>query len=350
MFFSASRFLRLMAMIGASVLIGAVSGAASAENVTVGIIGSSTDAPIFIADANGYFKDEGLTVKLVQFNSGAKMVPVLGTGDLDAGAGAASVGLYNASERGIEIKIVADKVQYGTTYNHSSLLVRKDLVASGKFKGFKDLKGLKVAITAHGSTDESVLNEALKLGGLKWGDAEPVYLGFGQHLPAFENGAIDASLTAEPLVTRILKAGSAVQFVSNDKIYPRQQSAVLLYGARFIKDRPDIAKKFMRAYIRGARFYNDAVANATLSGPRGQEVIAILTKYSNLKDPNVFKVITAFSVDPDGKLNVNSLRKDWQFFKDTGRIDGKVGVDAVVDTSFAERALAELGPYKRATR
>ena len=76
MFFSASRFLRLMAMIGASVLIGAVSGAASAENVTVGIIGSSTDAPIFIADANGYFKDEGLTVKLVQFNSGAKMVPV----------------------------------------------------------------------------------------------------------------------------------------------------------------------------------------------------------------------------------------------------------------------------------
>src|SRR4051794_21744137 len=44
------------------------AGAAQAEDVNVGIIGSITDAPFFIAEAKGYYKDEGLTANLVQFD------------------------------------------------------------------------------------------------------------------------------------------------------------------------------------------------------------------------------------------------------------------------------------------
>jgi NitT/TauT family transport system substrate-binding protein len=145
-----------------------------------------------------------------------------------------------------------------------------------------------------------------------------------------------------------LQAGAASRFVSNEKFYPKQQSAVLIYGSLFIKNRPETARKFMRAYIRAARFYNDAVANASLSGPNGPEVITILSKYSSLKDPKVYAVITPHSIDPDGRVNLDSLRKDWQFFKDTGQIDGKVTADEVVDMSFVEAAVASLGPYKPA--
>lgn len=326
----------------------ASAGAGRAEDVNVGIIGSSTDAPLFIAKDKGYFQDEGLTVNLVQFNSGAKMTAPLAAGELDAGAGAAPAGLYNAAARGIVMKIVADKVQYGMHSSHASLLVRTALMNSGQFKDYKDLKGLKVALTARGSSDESVLNEALKRGGLKWGDAEPVYLGFAQHLPAFANGAIDASLTAEPLVTRILNAGVAQRFVSNDKFYPGQQSAVLIYGSLFIRNRPETARKFMRAYIRAARFYDDAVSNASFTGPNAKEVIAILARDSTLKDPKVYAAITPPYINPDGRLNIASLRKDWQFFKDTGQIDGKITPDEVIDTSFVDWAVASLGPYKPA--
>jgi NitT/TauT family transport system substrate-binding protein len=324
------------------------AGAVQAEVVNVGIIGSVTDAPFFIADAKGYYKDEGLTVNLVQFDSGAKMTAPLAIGELDAGAGAASAGLYNAAAQGIVMKIVADKVQYGTTNNHASLLIRKALMESGRFKDYRDLRGLKIATAARGSSDESVMNEALKRGGLKWGDAEPIYLGFAQHLPAFANGAIDASLTPEPLVTTILNSGVAVRFVSNEKFYPKQQSSVLVYGSPFMKNRPETADKFMRAYIRAVRFYNDAVSNGSLTGPTGAEVIAILAKYSAVKDAKVYSVITPHSVDPDGKVNIESLWKDWQFFKDTGQIEGKVTPDDVVDVSLADRAVASLGPYKPA--
>ena len=79
------------------------------QDVTVGLPAVVTDAPFFIAQANGYFKDEGLTVHFEDFASAAKMIAPLGAGEIDVGAGAPSVGLYNAVARGIGIKIVADK-------------------------------------------------------------------------------------------------------------------------------------------------------------------------------------------------------------------------------------------------
>ena len=49
------------------------------------------------------------------------------------------------------------------------------------------------------------------------------------------------------------------------------------------------------------------------------------------------------ALDPDGKLNMDLLKKDLAFFKETGDVTGKVTVDQVVDTSFAEAAVKELG-------
>jgi ABC-type nitrate/sulfonate/bicarbonate transport system substrate-binding protein len=64
--------------------------AAAQETVTVGIYAATSDAPLFIADKKGYFRDEGIAVKLTNFQSAAMMVPPLGTGQLDVGARAAS--------------------------------------------------------------------------------------------------------------------------------------------------------------------------------------------------------------------------------------------------------------------
>ena len=291
---------RLFACMALSVTAGLVATSARAETVRVGIVGASSDAPFFIADAKGYFSAEGLALELTSFDSGAKMVAPLGTGDLDAGGGAVSVGLYNAVKRGVGLKIVADKVHYGPGYGFASLLVRKSLVDTGKFKHYGDLKGLRVAISGVGIGDESVLNEALKRGGLKWADATPVYMGFAQHPPALANGAVDASITNEPTSTFIQRQGSAIRFAGNDEFYPNQQTAVLLYGDPFIKNRRPVALKFMRAYLRAVRFYNDALADGRLAGPNGPEVVSILTKYSALKDADLYRVITPPAIDPNG--------------------------------------------------
>jgi NitT/TauT family transport system substrate-binding protein len=317
-----------------------------AEELNVGTVGASSDAPFFIADKKGYFKDEGLSVNFIRFDSAAKMVAPLGTGELDVGGGATSAGLYNAVERGIDIKIVADKARNARGYGFQALMVRKDLIDSGKFKSYKDLKGLRVATSAVGNSESSVLNEALKLGGLTLADVEQTYIGFPQHPAAFANGAIDASITTEPTISFILRAGTAVRFAGVDEFFPNHQTAVIYYGAVFIAKKPEAARRFIRALVRGMRFYNGALEGGHLAGPNADEVISILTEYSNIKDPAIYRAIISQACDPDGNLDLPSLRKDWQFFKDTGEIDGSVTVDDVIDQRFVKEAVASLGPYR----
>lgn len=325
------------------------NGIALAEMTTVrvGIVNASSDAGFFIADRKGYFKQEGLNVVFTSFNSAAKMIVPLGAGQLDVGGGTVSAGLYNGIARGINVRIVADKGSIPPGYGYSAVLVRKDLVDSGKFKSFADLKGLKVAVGAEGTGTASALNEALKKGGLKYSDVQIVTLGFPQHLMALGNKAIDASMTNEPTVTQAVNKGVAVRFATNDTFYPNQQVAVVLYGDGFIKGSPIIARKFMRAYIKAVRDYNDALKDGKLAGANAAEVISILTEYTKIKDPAVYQAITPNGCNPDGHVNMASLEKDFQFFKDQGLIEGNVNVEEAVDNSFVEATLKELGTYSR---
>src|SRR5262249_48964867 len=265
--------------LGAAIALLAAIGLSNrldAQELTVGITGSSSDAPFFIADKKGYFADEGLKVKLIRFDSAAKMIPSLGTGELDVGSGATSSGLYNAAKRGVAIKIVADKARNAKGYGFQSILVRKDLAEAGKVKSLKDFHGLKVALSAIGNSEAALLDIALKRGGLSFADIEPVYLGFPQHTAAFQNGAIDASLTVEPTTSQILKLGNAVKLIGADEVYPDYQTAVTFYGANFIKNKPEAAQKFMKGLVRGMRFYNDALHEGKIAGANADEVVAIL--------------------------------------------------------------------------
>lgn len=322
-----------------------VTSAQAATEIKIGTTNSSTDVGFYIAEKRGYFKQEGISVTFVAFDSAGKMVAPLGTGQLDVGAGAPSAGLYNAAARGINIRIVADKSSSSPGHGIQPLLVRKDLVTSGKFKDFRDLKGLTIASGATGISTSVTLNEALKKGGLAYSDVTVVNMGYPQHVMALQNKAVDASLTTEPSATRAVSSGAAIRFAGDDIIYPYHQLSVVFYGGNFIRDNPEVAKKFMRAYVRAVRDYNDALNDGKLAGPKAEEIISILTEFTNIKDPNVYRAMVPHGTNPDGKLNEASLRKDYQFFKEQGLLQGNVSVEQVVDNSFVEAALKDLGPY-----
>jgi NitT/TauT family transport system substrate-binding protein len=341
-------FLSPAAFIGMAALAGlglASTHAQTPVTVRIGTVNVSTDVGFFIADKKGYFKQEGISVTFTAFDSAAKMVAPLGVGQLDVGSGAPSAGLYNAAARGINIKIVADKGSTPPGHGFQPLLVRKDLVDSGKVKGFQDLKGLKIASGATGISTSVTLNEALKKGGLAYSDVTVVNMGYPQHVLALQNKAVDASMTVEPSATMAVASGAAVRFAGDDVIYPYHQLAVVLYGGSFIKDHPEVAKKFMRAYIKAVRDYNDALKDGKLAGPNAAEIIAILTEYTAVKDANVYRTIVAHGTNPNGKVNETSLKKDYQFFKEQGLLEGDVSVEHVVDNSFVEAALKDLGLY-----
>ncbi len=338
---------RLALAAGVIVLAGPMPGRAAPLELNVGIIGASSDAPFFIADKRGYFKAEGLAVNFIRFDSAAKAIAPLGTGELDVASGATSAALYNAVKRGVGIKIVADKARNAKDHGFQALMVRKDLIDSGRVKSLKDLKGLKIAISAVGNSEAFLVDVALQQAGLELSDVERVYLGFPQHIAAFANGGIDASLTVEPTVSAIVKSGKAVRFLGVDAFYPDYQTAVTFYSDKFIREKPDAAKAFMRALLRGARDYNDALADGRLTGPGADAIIAILVENSHVKDPEIYRSMTSHYCDPDGQVNLAALRHTWDFFSETKQIDGSVTVDQVMDMSFATAAAAALGPYAK---
>jgi len=332
----------------AAAAIRAPAVAQGLSQVKLASAGIASDVGFFLAHKKGYFRAEGLDVEVAQMANAPAMIGPLGRGQLDVGAGTVAASLYNAVAQKIAIRAVADKGSMRPGYGFSGLLVRKDLVDSGRFKSYADLKGMKLAVGTFGSANSSAMNEALKKGGLTWSDAASIIaLQFPQHIVAYQNKAVDASMTNEPTATTAVQNGLAVRIAGNDEIYPAQQTAVVIFSEIFGRERPEHALNFMRAYIRAVREYNDALKDGRIAGPNADEVIAVLTEYTFIKDPNIHRSITPAAIDPDGCMSVAGLRNDLAFFKEQKLIqDPETTVERIIDASFAERAAKELGPYQ----
>ena len=318
--------------------------AQAADKVAVGTGGSASDAPFYIAYDKGFFKDEGLDVDLIVLDSGAKVIAPLGTGELDVGSGALSVGFWNALVRGIKFRIVADRGHAQPGYLYQTVFMRKDLVDSGRFKSLKDLKGMRMGFAAQGVTSLSLLNEAAKYAGIKFEDITPVYLSFPQQIAALQNKALDGTLLIEPQATVAVNAGYGVRFMDTNEFYPYQQISVIFFSERFATERKEVAEKFMRAWLRGVRSYNDAIKDGKIA--RADEVVAIMAKSFNM-NPGLIREMYSQAVDVTGAVNAAGVQKDLDFFLQQGWVTGQIKASDVIDMSFARKASAELGPYQR---
>jgi NitT/TauT family transport system substrate-binding protein len=315
------------------------------KTVKIGVVNLSTDIAFYLAEKRGYLKAEGLKADFAYFDSGAKMILPLGTGDLDTGGGAASAGLYNAVDRGIALRVVADKGMSVEGYDYKALVVRKDLAESGAIKSLADLKGKKVAVVAQGAADESVLHQALLKGGLKDADIDRVYIPFSQQLVALQNKGIDAAIAGEPDITQMLRVGVAVRFAGLSAFYPHE-AAQVLYSGKFAQDKAT-GVKFLKAYLRAVRDYDRAVVGGKMAGPGAEEIIAMLGEMTGIKDLSIFRDAVPPYMEPNGALNMTTLQTDLDYFKELGLVKKDITLARVVDRSFAEAAAAELGPYKK---
>lgn len=324
----------------------APSIALGADKVRVGTANLVSDAPLFIADKLGFFKDQGIDVEFIYLASGAQMIAPMGTGEIDAGAGGPSAALYNAATREINIKAVADKGRLSPGYGYNPIMVRKDLWDSGKVRSLRDLKGLSIADAAFGAAADSTINEALKKGGLNWHDVKITILSFPDMAAGFQNGSVDAGCVSEPFATAMAEKGLAIKLAASDTFYPNQQIAVLFYGSKFIEQRPEIGKRFMIAYLQGLRYYYEGLKDGHYYGPHGQSVVSILIQYTPVKDPAIYAAMVPAGVDPNGYLNVKSMEKDLQLWRQLGEVKGAITAAQVVDLTFIDAANHSLGRYR----
>ena len=315
--------------------------------VRVGVQPTITETVLYIGQQRGFFKAEGFDVRFVPFDSSANMIVPLSTGGLEVGGGAPAAGLYNAVGRGLEVRAVADLGSDAPGYGFQQLLVRPDLIKSGRYKTLKDLKGMNMAVVNPGVSVAPMLDQLLIKAGLTYNDVRRIQMPNPDKIPALKNGSIDATLLPEPNASIAIKAGVAVKVMSDDEFYPDQQIGVLLYGTTFLKNH-DAGVRFMRAYLRAARLYNDSLQNGKLRGPQTAEIRAILSQETAVTDRSILTTMTLCRTNPDGHMNTASLNADFGFYKDQGLIEGQVRAQDIIDESYVNDALKQLGPYARA--
>lgn len=317
--------------------------AASLLEVPIGISPVMSSVGIFIAEEKGYFREEGIKAVINPFKaSGAKMVPFLATGQLFVGGGNINAGMYNAISQDIPIRIISDKGTVSPGHGYLALIVRKDLVDSGRYKSFKDLKGMTMAVTAKGVSQEIVTEKYLKSVGLSLKDIKLVKLGYSDMNIAMANKSIDATVQIEPFVSAAVENDLAVRVAGDDEIYPNQQSAVIFISPVFLEKHRDKALGFMKAYIKGLRVYNDAFEK----NKGRDEVISILTKYTRIKDKKVYEKVVPVGLNPDGYVNIKGLKDDAKWFYEKGYTKQLADMDKIVDLSLAKEAVKILGKYK----
>jgi NitT/TauT family transport system substrate-binding protein len=162
---------------------------------------------------------------------------------------------------------------------------------------------------------------------------------------AFRNGAIDASFLPEPFLQQAINSGTVVSIAPASKLRDDDVTGVILYSDHLIQERPQVAGRMMKAYIRGLREYVGALKSARLAGPGAEDIIDIISRYSIVKDKTVLRSIIPHYVDPNGAVGAASLQKDWEFYKAHGFIEGDVTVSQLIDPSWALAAVGDLGPY-----
>jgi NitT/TauT family transport system substrate-binding protein len=322
-------------------LVAATIGAAGADaqSVKFAELGIVADAPVYIAIEKGYFREAGIEVALERFNSAAQATAPLSTNQVQVSGGATSAALFNAFARGWAVRIALGRTGDRPGFSSDTLSVRTDLKDS--VKALQDLKGLKIAINAPAAGLQYMVGKMLESAGLTLRDVEIVYMPWPNMGPAFDTKAIDAGALVEPFAAQYAERGVAFPFKRAADVIttPPLEVSVILYNADWASLNVDQANAFTVGYMRGAREYHDAMKG----GARRKEVVATLVKYTRLKEPALYEKIQWSYLDPNGDIDLASLRDQQDFHAREGSIPKKVDIDAMIDGRFLAHALQKLG-------
>src|SRR5512141_3019310 len=279
------RTLRALAVVALAAVFaaGAWAQAPEKKKITIAVGGKSLFyyLPLTVAERKGYFRDEGLEVEIPDFPGGARALQALVGGSADVVSGAYEHTINMAAKKQ-PIKAVVLQAKYSSIV----LLLPKDKAA--KYKGGKDLKGLKVGVTAPGSSTNMFVNNLLAKDGLKPSDVSIVGVGAGSGaVAAMEKGEIDALSNLDPVITQLEATGKFVAVADSrtekgmKEIYGGDYHASVIYITdEYIKKYPNTVQAVVNAIVRADRW----IAKAT-----PQEIVDLMPDTYKAGNPTLYK-------------------------------------------------------------
>lgn len=314
----------------------------SPARVTVGMKAVPSDAGALIGMEKGYYRELGIEIERLDFKTGQDMINALATGHLDVGFTVTAAGLFNAMSRNVNMKIVADKGYNIPGKGYYRLVLRRDVAS--QVRDFKDLKGKRLAIVGVGSLDEIALDRILRKGGLTTRNNPDIKVlgSFPDIVVAMANGSIDGGMLIEPFVQQAVQKGVGDPWKDPSEYEDNAQIAIIVYGTSMI-ERPDVANRFMVAYLRSLRDYNDAF----MKNKNKKEIVDLLARVSTVKDAGLLESMLPAGLNPDGFVRMKGIQSDIDWYAERGMLQGgSLKAEDVVDNQYVEEAFKVLGRYE----
>ncbi len=300
----------------------------------VGYVFAMANAPALIADKEGYYRDEGLTVDLKALGDGPVIQQALAAGELDM-AYVGTPPVYQWFSRGLQSRILA-KVNYG----QAAVIVD----SKSPIDSLAELKGKKLAGVKKGSGMDVLLRGYVlkeKAGLSPDADLNIIDMPPGNMNAALERGIVDAAFSWEPFVSQSLLRGSSRVLFDVNQALPQYPWYVVIALPKTLQERPDDVVKLLRAHRKAIAFLNEHPDESNRIIAEAFKLEALQGADGKTIAPETIVAQARTRLGWSAQLQVTDIefiQRLMNYSHDLGFIDAPLKTEQIVDTTYLEKA------------
>ncbi|MFL5407601.1 MAG: ABC transporter substrate-binding protein [Myxococcales bacterium] len=292
--------------------------------------------PLTLADRLGYFKDEGLDVEIPDFPGGAKALQAMMGGSADVVSGAFEH-VVNMHAKG---KDVQEFVLQG---RYSGMVLGLSKEKASAYKSPKDLRGLKIGVTAPGSSTNFLVNSILARDGLAPDSVSIIGVGASSGaVAAMHQKQIDGLSNLDPVISRLEKNGDLVAIIDTrtaagmKDVYGGAYAAGCLYArSEFLRKNPNTAAALASAMVRALLWLGKA---------SDDQVVATVPPEYYGNEREIYKIALQRNREgfsPDGRNSMEAAQHVYKVLEafEPAVKGAKIDLSKTFDNHYVEAAL-----------
>ncbi|MFL5368928.1 MAG: ABC transporter substrate-binding protein [Myxococcales bacterium] len=292
--------------------------------------------PLTLADRLGYFKDEGLDVEIPDFPGGAKALQAMMGGSADVVSGAFEH-VVNMHAKGIDVQ------EFVLQGRYSGMVLGLSKEKASAYKSPKDLRGLKIGVTAPGSSTNFLVNSILARDGLAPDSVSIIGVGASSGaVAAMHQKQIDGLSNLDPVISRLEKNGDLVAIIDTrtaagmKDVYGGAYAAGCLYArSEFLRKNPNTAAALASAMVRALLWLGKA---------SDDQVVATVPPEYYGNEREIYKIALQRNREgfsPDGRNSIEAAQHVYKVLEafEPAVKGAKIDLSKTFDNHYVEAAL-----------
>jgi NitT/TauT family transport system substrate-binding protein len=245
----------LVKLARACMAVALFAGPALAEPTKIKIACTATSdcASAMIATYDGLFAKHGIDAEMTLIGINTNIPPAIASGSIDVG-GPTSTVFLQAVDGGLDLVAIAGASVMDPSESDLIAVVQKTGLTMAKPA---DFVGKKVGVPGIGAFLHVLFRKWLIDGGVDPAKVNYVEVTFPTQNDALKSGAVDAVVTAEPFVSRIVGAGNGSVAAHYAAVLKRNDPIIEYVTTRdWAQKNPDAVKAFREAIAEAAAIVN----------------------------------------------------------------------------------------------